>query len=203
MSAPRPLARPRVRSRRAVVLGGAATLLGLGAAGAVAGCTVTDPDPAAPSGSAPGSGSPSGSAPAADGSPSAAAPAAGTGASEGTARDAALVNDVLDELAVATGVVLAARRGARRLRGDLRPLLVLHGEHVRLLGARLPVEPADAGGRRNARERLAAVRRGEQRLERVLADAAVAADSGPLARLLASMAAAVGQRLVVLPVEPR
>ena len=183
-----------------MVLGGAAALVGLGAVGATTGCTAAGPDAATPSGSDSGS---SGSPSAADGSSSAPAPSAGTDGTDGTRRDAALVDDVLDELATATGVVLAAQRGARRLRADLRPLLVLHGEHVRLLGARLPVEPPDAGGRRSARERLAAVRRREQRLERVLLEAAVAADSGPLARLLASMAAAVAQRLVVLPSEPR
>ena len=181
------------------MLGGVAGLGAAGLAGTTAGCDVAAPRAGAPTGPAstpvtPGS---SGRPPAAEATTSPDARVTGTAA------DAALVDDVLGELAAATGVVLAAQRGARRLRADLRPLLVLHGEHVRLLGARLPVDPDDAGRRRDARERLAAVRRREQRLQRVLADAAVAADSGALARLLASMSAAVAQRLVVLPASPR
>jgi len=48
---------------------------------------------------------------------------------------------------------------------------------------------------------LALVRRREQRHQRLLVDGAVQAQSGRLARLLASMSAAVAQQLAVLPSE--
>ncbi len=46
---------------------------------------------------------------------------------------------------------------------------------------------------------LPQVRRAESTLQRHLTDAAVAAESGALAGLLASMAAAIAQHLAVLP----
>jgi hypothetical protein len=66
----------------------------------------------------------------------------------------------------------------------------MHAEHLAVLEVR--AEPAD--GQPVARD----VRAAETTLQRQLADAAVRAESGALAKLLASMAAAVAQQLAVL-----
>ncbi|MDQ4052713.1 MAG: hypothetical protein M3237_08425 [Actinomycetota bacterium] len=81
---------------------------------------------------------------------------------------------------------------------ELRPLRRLHSAHVEAVGGvddGIPAPAPFAGGRAEA---LGALVRSEQHLQRELASAAVRAESGTLAKLLASMSAAVAQHLAVL-----
>jgi hypothetical protein len=93
--------------------------------------------------------------------------------------DATLVDQVLVELEGAERVAVAA---------GFYDLGRMHRAHIEALGG---VEPTPSAARATA----AAVRRNEVRLHQILVDAAMAAESGALARLLASMSAAVSQRL--------
>lgn len=68
-------------------------------------------------------------------------------------------------------------------------LLAMHAAHLDALDAAPPVP---------GRAPLARLRRSEQQLQRFLVGASMTAESGQLARLLASMSAAVSQQLVVL-----
>jgi hypothetical protein len=104
--------------------------------------------------------------------------------------DAELVDQVAERIATASVSVAAARMQSPQLRRSLRPLQRMHAEHLAVLEVR--AEPAD--GQPVARD----VRAAETTLQRQLADAAVRAESGALAKLLASMAAAVAQQLAVL-----
>lgn len=105
------------------------------------------------------------------------------GSSPSADPDSALVEEVLAELAVAEQTATAA--------GELE-LATLHRAHIDALDGEMPTE---AAGRAPSAE---VVRRREQLLQAHLVDAAMAAESGALARLLASMSAAVSQRLAVL-----
>jgi hypothetical protein len=102
-------------------------------------------------------------------------------ATPGPDPDTALVERVLTALAGAERVASAV--------GELE-LAALHRAHIEALDG---TPPTGEPGRTTSRE---AVRRREQRLRTRLVDAAVAAESGELARLLASMSAAVAQREV-------
>jgi HPt (histidine-containing phosphotransfer) domain-containing protein len=108
---------------------------------------------------------------------------AAPGPSHAADPDVALVARVRAEIAAAHRLASAAGSA---------DLVALHRAHLEALDAEVPDArpvrdvPADA------------VRRREQRLQQQLADAALAAASGALARLLASMSAAVRQQLVVL-----
>ena len=104
--------------------------------------------------------------------------------------DAELVDQVAESIATASAVVAAARQQSPKLRRSLRPLQRLHTEHLAVLDA----GAGPAGSPPVARD----VRAAETTLQRQLADAAVRAESGALAKLLASMAAAVAQQLAVL-----
>lgn len=112
--------------------------------------------------------------------------------------DTTLVNDVLAELGPALYLVRAVRRRHDSLRGRLAPLDDLHEAYVAVLGGRVaaavPQPPPDS------RRAFELVRRGEQRLQRRLVAAAVAAESGQLAKLLASMSAGLAQHLAALDV---
>jgi len=165
--------RPLVRRRTAVV----GAFGGLAAAVLVSGCDTGD-DLAPPSAGP----TPSTSAPADEQTP-----------------DQALVEEVLGDLAAAVDVLTAART-FRALRKPLAPLVRAHRAHVEALAGELetgsgPVVPA------NAAAALLAVRRSERALRASLVDTAQRAESGALARLLASMSASVTQHLAVLPVE--
>ena len=96
--------------------------------------------------------------------------------------DTALVDEVVTELIRAERVATA---------GGRLELASLHRAHLEALDGRVPAgspaRPVSA----------AVVRRREQHLQAHLVDAAMAAESGALARLLASMSAAVAQRLAV------
>jgi hypothetical protein len=113
--------------------------------------------------------------------------------------DEVLVDDVVAGLGSALGV-LAPARHYQQLRAPLAPLVHAHQRHLAVLeataddGASAPVlaSPADA---------LRGVRRSERTLQAALVDAAGRAESGALARLLASMSASVTQHLAALPKE--
>ena len=84
-----------------------------------------------------------------------------------------------------------------RLRAELKPWLALHAAHLEMLddgAVDEPLEdPGPAGDGPRARQRLLAQ---EALVASALADGARRAASGDLARALASMSAAVRQRLV-------
>lgn len=104
--------------------------------------------------------------------------------------DAELVDQVVEHIATASAAVAAARKQSPQLRRSLRPLQRLHAEHLAVLetdGDPTVSQPA-------ARD----VRAAETALQRQLTEAAVRAESGALAKVLASMAAAVAQQLAVL-----
>lgn len=100
--------------------------------------------------------------------------------------------------------VAAAIRRARAVAAAAaggEPLVALHDAHLTALGA----AGAGTSGAASATPTtgspatLAHVRSAELGLETTLTDAAARADDGGLARLLASMSAAVAQQLAVLP----
>ncbi|GCD91853.1 hypothetical protein [Nocardioides sp. LS1] len=113
--------------------------------------------------------------------------------------DAALVDRALAEIDDLAALVAAVSAGFPGLRGRLAPWAALHDAHREVLGDPTPSSsPAGAGSTpsfASANEALAEVRGREQRGQRRLADWAVAAESGSLARLLACMSAGVAQRL--------
>ena len=109
-------------------------------------------------------------------------------------------DEVLVEGAVAgiaeTLALVKAARSLPPLRDRLRPLVGMHRKHLDVLGGAPTGPRPDAGGAESA-YRL--VRRREQQLQDQLAAWSVEASSGALARLFASMSAAVAQHLVALP----
>jgi hypothetical protein len=114
--------------------------------------------------------------------------------------DARLVDEVVAAIEVAAASVLGARR-LPRLRKRLGPASRMHDAHLEALGADAftsdqPVVPASPA------EGLRTVRAQEQLLQQVLVGAAGRAQSGALARLLASMSASVSQHLAALPAPP-
>lgn len=146
--------------------------LGVVTVGVVAGCSGGGDDP---------TGTPSG--------PDASSPTA-----PAVDADTALVTAVTRQLSRAEATVAQALRAAPRLRAELGPFRELHRAHLAALGdAPAAGRPAQGAGDPRG---LAITE--EHRLQRALADAAVRAESGALARLLASMSAAVAQRLAVL-----
>jgi hypothetical protein len=87
----------------------------------------------------------------------------------------------------------------------LAPVIAAHQAHAKVLGAEVPASgtpvPADTplAVLPDANQALAQIRTQEAALQTELADAAGRAASGPLARTLASMAAAVAMHLATLP----
>jgi hypothetical protein len=167
---------PPVRRRTALAgaLGSAAATL------LAAGCDHGDDIGTPPAGSNPSSASPSSASPTA----SARTP------------DEALVDSTIDQLTAAFGVLVTARQ-FRELRRPLAPLVRAHRRHVEVLEGALEgwvaptlADPAAA---------LQAVRRSETQLHAGLVDAAGRAESGALAKLLASMSASVTQYVASLP----
>lgn len=119
-----------------------------------------------------------------------------------------------------TTAVRAARDLAARVTDqddtDRDALVALHDAHLRALEAPVPAAPTTPEGPATAAPTpaggpdgtgsptpspvtAARVRAAEQALEQTLARAAVAAQEGGLARLLACMSAAVAQRVTLLP----
>lgn len=174
--------RPRVRRRTAL-----AGVLGTAAASWVAaGCDTGDDI-----GGGTGDGSPS---------PSAGGAAGSTTEPEQTPEqtpDQALVDEVNARLVAALAVLLQARK-APGLAQALKPLVQAHRRHVAVLegdaGASAPPGPPQQPG-----PALKAVLGSERRLQAALVDAATRAESGALARLLASMSASVTQHVTALP----
>jgi hypothetical protein len=156
---------------------------GAAGVGLVAGCDLggsgPDASTSAPSGSAAGSASESPSTSAGD-------------------PDAALVDEVLTELTAMVSLVGAVGSRVAGLAGPMRALRRMHLAHIAALdgSTRIPAHGRVPGSPAAA---LALVRRRETRLHSQLVDAAVEARSGVLARLLASMSAAVSQHLATLP----
>ena len=112
--------------------------------------------------------------------------------------DAGLVEEVIDDVVATQLLVEALRRRHDTLRRPLGELVRVHDAHLEVLGSsapsgRRPAQTSSAG------EALAVLRARELRHQRLLANRAGAAESGRLARLLASMSAAVAQQLAVLP----
>jgi hypothetical protein len=120
-----------------------------------------------------------------------------TSASARTA-DEALVDSTIEQLTAAFGVLVTARRFPA-LRRPLAPLVRAHRRHVEVLEGELRgwVAPTLSG----PAAALQAVHRSERLLQGELVDAAGRAESGALAKLLASMSASVTQFLAALPAE--
>jgi hypothetical protein len=113
--------------------------------------------------------------------------------------DEALVDDVLEQLGAAVGVLAAARRFIR-LRPNVAPLLRAHRAHAEVLEGELDgVAPAPRPASLAAATE--AIRVSETQLQSSLVDAAGRAESGALAKLLASMSASTTQHLALLPAE--
>jgi hypothetical protein len=119
--------------------------------------------------------------------PSGSTAATSTSAPEQTA-DELLVDEVLGQLSAAL------------LRQALGPILRAHRRHIEALEGELPGETA-AATPPDAAAALGAVRGSERQLQASLVDAAGRAESGALARLLASMSASVTQHFSLLPPE--
>jgi hypothetical protein len=113
--------------------------------------------------------------------------------------DQALVDDVVAALAALHGYVDALAREVPALRPALRPFRRLHAAHLEALDGPVQDRAHDRAATPTAGDPAAAARelvRREQQLQRRLATASVRAESGTLAKLLASMSAAVAQHLV-------
>ncbi|QIG42424.1 hypothetical protein G5V58_06245 [Nocardioides anomalus] len=162
--------------RRAVVTGAA----GLAATVLAAGCDSGD-DITPPAANGAASTSPSPMASASSSEPAASA-------------DETLVDEVLAQLGGAIGVLAGARR-TPALRAAVTPVLKAHRAHVAALEAEPDATATAAGG-------LRVVRQSERALQAFLADAAGRAESGALARLLASMSASTAQHLTSLEAVP-
>lgn len=125
-------------------------------------------------------------------------PSSASSASAGAEPDAdtRLAEDAAYEIAVALALVDSVRRSFPRLRVQVQPLARMHRTHLTVLEP--PAErsiPAPAAAATRA-EALQRVRTAEEALQRTLTVAAVAAQSGALARLLASVSASVAQHTV-------
>lgn len=116
--------------------------------------------------------------------------------------DAALVDEVLADLGELAALVAAAATFAP-LRAPMRSLAALHAAHLEALDGDTVAGKSPGIGLSGPAEALRRVRAAEQQAQRRLADRSVAAESGALARLLASMSAAVAQHLVALPATVR
>lgn len=110
--------------------------------------------------------------------------------------DSDLVERVTDDLAEAAALAAATGRAFPSLRPLTGPLASLHRAHGTELGG-LPDPATRSRPDGPASRARAALLAAEERLQRRLVQASVAAESGALAQTLASMAAAVAQRRVV------
>jgi hypothetical protein len=126
-------------------------------------------------------------------------PASGRASSAGPDDpDAGLVEDVVGDIGVTWQLVESLRRRHDSLRRPLAGLAEVHEAHLRALGSN--TRPGRGSvPRGSARQALVQLRARELRHQRLLASRAGAAQSGRLARLLASMSAAIAQQLAVLP----
>ena len=120
--------------------------------------------------------------------------------------DSALVASVVAAVSAAAEVVAAASDVTPTLAARLDGLARDHAAHLDLLVGAVADADVPSPGAVSVPARpalaLAAVRRSEQRLLRTLRQSCVAAASGDLARVLASVAASVSQHLATLAPEP-
>ena len=108
--------------------------------------------------------------------------------------DQTLVDDVVERVATALATVVRAGEAAVPLARELAPLQAMHEAHLLALDAG-EHSYASPGMEPPTRKSVLAA---EARLQKFLVTAAVKAESGTLAKLLASMSAAVAQHLAVL-----
>ncbi|MBB6626500.1 hypothetical protein H5V45_04100 [Nocardioides sp. KIGAM211] len=116
--------------------------------------------------------------------------------------DTALLVEAVTEIGTTLGLLVAAAADLPRLASTTAPLRRLHRSHLDELGADATDVVAHDGRLGRAAQALGTVRTRERQLQGRLADLSVAAESGTLARLLASMSAAVAQALAELPAAP-
>lgn len=113
--------------------------------------------------------------------------------------DTLLLRSVVDEIDAVVALLESVRRRERSLRPRADRLLDVHAEHRELLASAVDSPAPPAAGRRTrpprGRDAAAEVTRREQRLADRLATAAVDAESGTFARVLASMSAGLRQQL--------
>lgn len=115
--------------------------------------------------------------------------------------DAGLVKAAAEAIARLNLEVSGAAEDHIGLASALAPLSAMHLAHLQLLDTTVDVASIDTGepAQPDSRSALTAIRRGEARLQTQLADLATSAESGTLARALASMSASIAQHLAVLP----
>jgi hypothetical protein len=111
--------------------------------------------------------------------------------------DEELAESAAAEVAEALALVTAAAGRSRRLERLLDGLATVHEAHLEVLEPPAETSPAPAAVTGSTQEALDQVLRRERQAQRRLADWSVVAASGQLARLLASMSAAIAQQLVV------
>ena len=115
--------------------------------------------------------------------------------------DGDLVDSVLTALTDTLEIVGHVGDRFPGLAAPMAPLRALHTAHIEALDGTPPTTFAGSGVIANPEAALTLVRRREKRLRSDLVESAVVAESGTLARVLASMSAAVAQHLVTLPGE--
>ncbi|MDP3890794.1 hypothetical protein [Nocardioides sp.] len=174
-------------SRRATLRG---TLTALGATTALATASCED-------GLRRGGDTPPGATPGRQESPTPTAP----GRSD-EEHDAGILDRAVASTLAAEALLAATVSTHPGLGGALAEVRAVHRAHHDLLAASLSQEPPPSPAPRvpgRSRRALAVVRRHENDHQQRLADLALEARSGPFARILASMAAAVGQQVSLLP----
>ncbi len=112
------------------------------------------------------------------------------------AADSTLVDEVRNGLHEVIGELATLRRKRPEVRDPVSAFLGLHRAHADALGG-LPDDAGPIGSKvlGDGLKRLTSI---ESSAQRALADAAVRAESGALAKLLASMSAGVAQHLAAL-----
>ena len=112
---------------------------------------------------------------------------------------------VVAALVGAQAVLIAAATAVPSLDARLAPVSTAHAEHLEVLAGAVPEAelptPATVSVPARILPALAAVRRSEQRLLRVVREGCLAAASGDLARVLASVAASTSQHSAALSTE--
>ena len=120
--------------------------------------------------------------------------------------DSELVAGVVAALLRAQSVLDAATTAAPALDARLAPVREAHAEHLDVLVGAVPEAELPTGGPASvpspSARALAAVRRSEQRLLREVREGCLAAASGDLARVLASIAASTAQHGASLSRQP-
>jgi hypothetical protein len=129
----------------------------------------------------------------------------GTPATAPPPEDSELVAGVVASLVRAQSVLDAATRSVPSLAPRLGPVAAAHAAHLEVLVGAVPEPEVPTGALATVPDRilpaLAAVRRSEQRLLRDVRAGCLAAASGDLARVLASVAASTSQHSAALATE--